>query len=194
MLYEGKHIRRESRKKRRFQTKITVLCASLSLAVCCVIGGTLAWLTAKTEPVENKFNPAQVNCKVQEDFDSATGVKENVQIKNTSDIPAYIRVRLVGYNKDAEGHIVGDIAEWLKDIPVKINESWFKAGNYYYYKFPVEPGEFTDNLIDSCILQDGQVLEILAEAIQSQPSDTIESAWAEVKAAEDGNLTAASQL
>ena len=188
MLYEGKHIRKENRKKRRFQTKVTVLCTSLALTVCCVIGGTLAWLTANTKPVENIFDPAHVSCEVQEEFDSSTGVKENVQIKNTSDIPAYIRVRLVGYNKDAKGDIIGGAAEWLKDIPVETNGNWFKAGNYYYYKVPVEPGKFTNNLITTCTLQDGQVLEILAEAIQSEPTDAVVDSW-HVIVDENGNIS-----
>ena len=193
MLYEGKHIRKESRKKRHFQTKITVLCASLALAVCCMIGGTLAWLTADTEPVKNIFDPAQVSCEVLEEFNSSTGAKENVRIKNTSDIPAYIRVRLVGYNKDAEGNIIGGAVEWLKDIPIEPSENWFQVGNYYYYKLPVEPDKNTDNLIANCMLKNGQVLEILAEAIQSQPSDAVESAWADVDVVENGNLTAANK-
>ncbi len=189
MLYEGRHILKKSRKKSRLPMSAFVLCASLLLIVGAIVG-TLAWLTADTDPVINSFEPAYVSCKVEEDFNSSTGVKENAKIKNTSDIPTYIRVRLVGYDKDAEGNIVGGTADWLASVSVLTAGNWFAVDNYYYYKLPVAPGALTDNLIDRCQLQDGQVLEILAEAIQSQPSDAVELAWADVDVA-GGNLVAA---
>ncbi len=187
MLYEGRPVRKKEKKKSRLIVKALVLCASLILIVG-TIGGTLAWLTTDTEPVINTFSPSHVSCEVEEAFDSDTGVKENVKIKNTSDIPAYIRVRLVGYSKDAEGNIVGGTGLPENLVNMEIPANWLKIGEYYYYLSPVAPDASTANLIDRCELPEGQVLEILAEAIQSEPAEAVTSAWA-VTVNPDGTIS-----
>lgn len=36
------------------------------LVLCCAIGGTLAWLTAKTDPVKNTFTVGDINIELKE--------------------------------------------------------------------------------------------------------------------------------
>ena len=62
-----------------------VLVVSVLVLLLAVAGGTLAWLTANTGPVVNTFTPAQVSCKVTEDFNGTT--KSNVNVENTSESP-----------------------------------------------------------------------------------------------------------
>ena len=85
-----------------------VLVVSVLVLLLAVAGGTLAWLTANTGPVVNTFTPAQVSCKVTEDFNGTT--KSNVNVENTSDIPAYIRVKLVTYRVNDAGQHIGGTA------------------------------------------------------------------------------------
>lgn len=182
MFYNGRHLQ----KKSCTRSKSVALLVSLVLIIVCAVGGTVAWLVAKTTPVQNTFTPGKVSCTVEENFDANTGVKGDVKIKNTSDVNAYIRVRLVGYNKEADD-IIGGSADWLNKINTN-NDNWFKDGDYYYYKTSVASGAATSNLIDNCTLEDGQVLEILAEAIQATPTTAVTEAW-RVTVDSNGNLT-----
>ena len=146
-----------------------------------MVGGTLAYLTIHTDPVVNQFTPSHVSCTVKEDFDGTT--KRNVNVTNTSDIPAYIRVKLVSYRVNDQGQHIGGTA----DLPAfTLGTGWVKNGEYYYYTQPVAAGASpTANLTDSMTLTgpytdaDGgkQVIEVMAEAIQSVPTSAVVSAW-----------------
>lgn len=151
------------------------------LVLLAVAGGTLAWLTANTGPVVNTFTPAQVSCKVTENFDGTT--KSNVNVENTSDIYAYIRVKLVTYRVNAQNQHIGGTAS----LPnFTLGTGWVKYGDYYYYTKPVAPNQKPEtNLTDSMTLigsymdTDGgkQVIEVMAEAIQSSPAEAVGESW-----------------
>ena len=172
LLYETNHVRIK-RRRRMTGKKAIALCAALVLIIG-TVGATIAWLTAQTNPVINTFDPSHVSCAVDENFHEDTGIKEQVKIQNTSDIPAYIRVRLVSYNKDGDA-IIGGAGALPQDDDLNLTD-WVKIGAYYYCKAPVAAGGFTPELIKSYQLKEGQVLEVLAEAIQSEPSDAVTEA------------------
>ena len=46
--------------------KIWLSVAALALVLCCAVGGTLAWLTDKTEPVKNTFTIGDINIDLSE--------------------------------------------------------------------------------------------------------------------------------
>ena len=161
-----------------------VLVVSVLVLLLAVAGGTLAWLTAQTDGVVNTFTPAQVSCEVTEHFNGTT--KSNVNVTNTSDIPAYIRVKLVTYRVNAQNQHIGGTAE----IPeFKPGEGWVKYGEYYYYTRPVAPDNNSPDipLIDETGIKltgsyddaDGgkQVIEVMAEAIQSSPAKAVGESW-----------------
>lgn len=161
-----------------------VLVVSVLVLLLAVAGGTLAWLTAQTDGVVNTFTPAQVSCAVTEDFNGT--IKSNVNVTNTSDIYAYIRVKLVTYRVNAQNQHIGGTAE----IPeFKPGEGWVKYGEYYYYTRPVAPDNNSPDipLIDETGIKltgsyddaDGgkQVIEVMAEAIQSVPDTAVKDAW-----------------
>lgn len=158
-----------------------VLVVSVLALVLAVAGGTLAWLVANTTPVTNTFTPAQVSCAVEETFNN--NVKSNVNVRNTSDIDAYLRVKLVTYRVNKDGQHIGGTAEIPPFTP---GEKWVKNGDFYYYTLPVAPYETpAANLIDKIELAgsyndaDGgkQVIEVMAEAIQSVPKKAVGEAW-----------------
>lgn len=156
---------------------------SVVLLLGVAIGGTIAWLSTKTTPVTNTFTPAKVTCEVEEDFDVNTGVKTNVNVENTGNIAVYIRVKLVTYRTNDAGHHIGGTAK----LPTfKLGADWVKYGKYYYYTLPVAPGEKpAANLANSMTLEksyedaDGgkQALDVMAEAIQSEPEKAVADAW-----------------
>lgn len=179
-MYQGKHSDRCS-KKRHSGFRVGAMLLATLLLTALVIGGTVAYLTDKSRSVTNTFEPSHVACEVTENFDGTT--KTNVNVKNTGETNAYIRVKLVSYRVNAAGHHIGGEAK----IPAfALGENWVENNGYYYYTLPVKAGEVpAANLTDSITLTgsyndaDGgkQVIEVMAEAIQAGPEQAVGQAW-----------------
>ena len=172
----GKGKRNASRKK----TWTLMIC--LALLAGLAVGGTLAWLTSSTGSVVNTFTVGNVEGEVEETFDGTT--KKNVNVTNTGDVDAFIRVKLVTYRVNAAGNPVGGEAV----IPsFQLGADWVKHDGYYYYTLPVEPnGKPAADLIGDSGIKleeysdvDGgkQVVEVMAELIQSEPARAVQDAW-----------------
>ena len=167
---------------RRSKARIILLLCCIAVVGLLGVQGTISWLTTKTNPVQNTFTPATVSCEVTESFNGTT--KTNVNVRNTGETDAYIRVKLVSYRVNAQNQRIGGQAQIPTFTP---GEGW-KPGNdgFYYYLYPVAPGQSPQNpLIQSIDLKgnyedaDGgkQVIEVLAEAIQSTPAQAVKEAW-----------------
>lgn len=190
-MYHGKFDQRKAPAKRA-KKRMTTLVLSLVLLLALGIGGTLAFLADNTSPVTNTFTPAQVFCHVTESFDGTT--KTNVNVVNDSNITAYIRVKLVTYRVNDAGQHIGGTAEIPTFTP---GNGWFEQDGYYYYSQPVAVGASpAADLINSLALTgtysdaDGgkQVIEVMAEAIQSVPTSVVTEKW-NVTVDSDGTLT-----
>ncbi len=160
------------------KVKINKLLLAVSIFVLVLaVGITLGFMFRETEPVDNKFDRAIVSCEVIENFDASTGVKSSIAVKNTGNISAYLRIQLVSYWVDVNGDIVGKPSE----MPIfTLADGWIKTSdNIYEYSEPIAPNESTPNLLatDTALQlvndSDGylQVVEIFAEAIQSDPAN-----------------------
>ena len=149
---------------------------ALVLILVCTVGGTVAYLVAHTDPVVNTFTPGKVSCQVEEKFNDANTVKTEAVVKNTGNVPAYIRVAVVANTIDGEGNITG-----MKTLPDGwLNtENWAEGdGGFYYYKGVVQPGDVTANLLTAAGIDlTGIQVTILASAIQSMPDAAVEDAW-----------------
>lgn len=161
-----------------------VLVVSVLALVLAVAGGTLAWLTANSGPVTNTFTPAQVTCEVDETFQN--NVKSAVSIKNTSNIDAYIRAYVVVTWKNAEGNVYGKpVKDTDYTIEYATGTGWEKGSDgYYYFTKPVGVDKTTSELIKTCAPVADKApagydlsVEIIAEAIQSQPETAVGEAW-----------------
>lgn len=167
-LYGG----RPSRKSKK---SLTALIA-LILIICLAVGGTVAFIVTQTQAVKNTFTPADVKVDIQEDFDGR--VKKNVNVKNTGDTDAYIRVKLVTYMADSEGNPIAENASIPSFVPGS-DWSYCESDDTYYYGKPVAPNGKTSDLIgnDGITLKEGQVVEVLAEGIQAMPQKAVIDAW-----------------
>ena len=197
--YEGRHSgagRRPARRRGRFNARLTAIVLATVALLALAIGGTIAWLNDKTDPVENTFDYARVTCKVTENFDAKTGDKSNVNVLNTSNTYAFLRVKLVAYRTNAAGQHIGGTAT----IPTfTLGAGWVKNGDYYYYTKPVAPdNKPATDLISSIKLNgpyadaDGgyTALDVMAEAIQSTPVQAVKDAWGDGFGIDtNGNLT-----
>lgn len=147
---------------------------ALVLILVCTVGGTVAYLVTHTDSVVNTFTPGEVSCQVEEEFDDDNTVKTKAVVKNTGNVPAYIRVAVVANTIDGEGNITGmaTLEGWLNTA------KWTEVDGFYYYNDVVQPGDVTANLLTSDgIPLTGIQVTILASAIQSMPDDAVNKAW-----------------
>ena len=180
-------------------SKKIILLTAIVLLVLSAVGTSLAFIFMKTNDLQNGFDPAVVSCAVVENgFDPAengnvnVAIKEDVQIKNTGNTQAYIRVSIVYTWKTADGTKVY-ASKPIEDEDYQIvfaeNSGWnLGSDGYYYYESPVNKNEMTSILISSVEqLEDGPIgsdgaqyylsVEILASAIQSTPETTVIDRW-----------------
>ena len=168
-------------KFKQIRQKKTVM-LSLVLLLIFSAGVTIAYLVSQTDPVVNTFSPSVVEVEITEDFDGE--LKKNVNVKNTGDTEAYIRVKLISYRVNEQNKKIGGKAE-IPDFDS--GKNWIEHEGFYYYTQPVAPGESPANpLIGETGIKlqayddaDGgkQVIEVMAEGIQSEPKDAVKEAW-----------------
>ena len=159
----------------------------LSVVLVLLCGTAVALMFRQTSLVTNEFETAIVDCQVHEQTDTGSvmaGAKSSITVENTGNIPAYIRVRFVSYWVDSEGHIVGKASE----MPVISYDetTWFEQNGIYYCRTPIAVGGYTPELLQSgktiVLSADAetgyrQVLEVFADAIQSEPNEAVPQSW-----------------
>ena len=167
---------------------LTVVIASISVSV--------AYMLTRSDILTNIFVPAKVSCEVVEE---GTGTSQtSVMVKNTGDTDVYVRVRVVTYWKDSKGNPVALTSpeNGFGTTPAtwKYNEAdWIydKENQTFYYKASVKEGQTTAELLTSAIplevIEEAgegnvkftyhQVVEFIAEVIQSSPDDAVKEAW-----------------
>jgi len=167
----GEHRRKRRAFARPFPGRLwrsSILLAAL-LLLFGTVGVSLAFLSAKTAEKENTFDVAQLSCYVNEQY--VFPHKEKVNVRNTSQFPVFIRVKLLPYWYDKDEDVVVANKAWTPDFTPE--DGWVRSGDYYYYTSPVEPGQLTSDLIKKITLQRDdvtlarQVLEIMAQCIQT---------------------------
>jgi len=167
-------------------SKTILLLTAVALMMVFVVGGTLAYLTDKTESVQNTFTPTDVDITVDEDFEDKT-VKKDVTIINNGKADAFVRAMvLVSWKNE-----VGDI---LPVNPSDYTITWTRNGwseeqddGFYYYLSKVSAnGGKTGILFTDCKLKDGVKapaddfklhVEIIAQSVQAEPSTVVDEAW-----------------
>ena len=174
-----------------FSGKSLTLIISL-VALCAVaVGGTLAWLFDSSEKLENKFYVPDAEIEIKEEFDG--NVKREVGVKNTGKTKVYVRVMLVETWRNSDDQVVAKPEGAVVEYDFGSSGDWAEGpGGYYYYTKPLAVGATTPNLIDkaTCTVPKGEALlklEVVAQAIQSIPTDAVEEAWG-VEVNADGSL------
>lgn len=176
-MYPGAHSRKDS--KPRFPTnRAAVLLLSMIILIGIAVGTTVAFLVARTEPIKNTFEYAKVSCEV-------TGSKESVQINNTGNTAAYIRATYVVTWRDADGKVAVSVpGGYSYTLTENLSNNWKKGTDgYFYYTSPVAPGNSTLDSLPTCNVtypdnpEYTLSVEILAEAIQSEPAEAVQQAW-----------------
>lgn len=180
---------------KNMKRKTILMLAAAALLLTFTVSGTLAYLVAGTDPVENVFTPAHVSVDVT-DNNTAT-VKSNVVITNTSDIQAYIRAAIVGYwCQDVDGKKIV-VADWNPTDTTQgefdglTGDGWEKLDDgYYYYTSKVDAGAatgtalFNTYTVGTAPVEGAYlVIDILAQAVQAEPKDAAAALWGNAAAA-----------
>lgn len=193
MAYRGKRgLKRLSRGRRHQLCALGLLCLLLVLLPT-TVRGTLAYLQAGSK-VENTFTIAKMSVKIDETFEN--NQKSDVTVKNTGDVPAYLRTALVIYWKDKDGNILSDTpAEGVTgDYTIAMGAGWTQGKDgFWYCKQSVAAGEFSPALIKNCTANNSTAgkylcVDILTQAVQASPADAVQELW-RASVAEDGTLT-----
>ena len=161
---------------------ITAVLIALCIAIVGSVGGVWAYLSAKTDTIDNEFLPAYVACRVEETFSG--GVKSNVTIRNTGNVDAYIRAAVVATFVDDNNKVYAVSPKEGVDYNVFwATDGWtLGSDGFWYHADSVAPNALTSVLIHTAqqlSAPDGFSLniQIVATAIQSTPESAVSSAW-----------------
>lgn len=152
--------------------RTAVLLIAVLLLISTAVGSTAAFLVTKTGPVVEDFAYAQVSCQVT----------DTMGVKNTGTAQAYIRASYAVNWRDGEGKIAAAVPDGYSCDLDENQGAWVDGGDgYFYYPDPVAPGGETPSLLTcsvSCPEAEYTLsVEVVAEAIQSNPAEAAEEAW-----------------
>lgn len=165
--------------------RTAVLLIAVLLLITTAVGSTAAFLVTKTGPVVEAFAYAQVSCQVT----------DALAVQNTGTAQAYIRASYAVNWRDGEGIIAAVTPDGYScDLVKDPQGAWVEGGDgYFYYPDPVDPGGETPSLLTCSVSrpEDPEYtlsVEVVAEAIQSNPAEAAADAWGVTVS--DGVLTA----
>ena len=181
----------------KLNTKAKLIAAALSILLIVLIssGITVAYLMTVSGTLENEFEPSRVACAVVENENSPLegdqvnvgSEKYDVRIKNTGDVTAFIRAKIVFNWKKADGTVYArsPVEGVDYNITFAANTAWTRSSDgFYYHTASVAEGMETGILIKSCSPMEGRApegyslsVEIVASAIQADPERAAEENW-----------------
>ena len=103
-------------------------------------------------------------------------------VQNTGTAQAYIRASYAVNWLDVNGNIAAAAPEDYS-CDLEENPQWEKGGDgYFYYPDPVDPGDEAPSLLTCSVSRPENPeytlsVEVVAEAIQSNPAEAAEEAW-----------------
>lgn len=184
----------ETRKRRSISSRTFIMLLAVTLLIGCAIGGTVAWLTAKTDPVVNTFTYGDINIKLTEttgkDYKIIPGVdipKDPKVTVNANSEACWLFVKVEETGTFVADKVTYSIADgWTQGDGTNIPE------NVYYREVGAVTGD-----TDFVVLKDNKVtvsntltkediksittnptLTFTAYAVQKDAVQTAAAAWA----------------
>ena len=137
------------------------LIAIMSLVIVAIVGVTFAYFQTSAT-FTNLFNTGTYHVVTTEVFESpdnwAPGqeIPKSITSTNEGTIPAAVRVSYTEqWLKEIDGvetDVTSQVASGTAIINLDNTNSWIHEGNYYYYKYILEPGDTTKSFIKSVTL------------------------------------------
>lgn len=184
-MYNGKF----NRKRRLAWTKEIILLCTIVTLLLSVAGGTLAYLTQKTQNETNVFVAPEIDVTIPEDFTDGDTVKKNVKVKNLCEFDVFARATYVAYwQNDAD-----EVYPAVPDLNITFGGHWTKreTDGYWYcdtiLKAKTEDEDQTSN-ISPVFIESAQaaeeapdgyhlVIDVIGEVIQSNPTTAAQDVW-----------------
>ena len=138
--------------------KKKTIIAIITLLLVVTVGATFAYYTSSAS-FTNIFNTGTYRVVTTETFESPSNwapgqeIPKTITSTNEGTVPAAVRVSYVEKWEDLQGN---DITSQITTNPAIINldhtSYWIQEGNYYYYKYILEPEQTTKSFIKSVTL------------------------------------------
>lgn len=191
-----------TKRRRSVSGKMFVTMLAVVLLVGCIIGGTVAWLTDKTDSIINTFTYGDINIELREDtgldYKIVPGVNIHknpwVVVKGGSE-PCYVFVKVEETGTFVEGKVTYSIADGWRKLDGKDNV-WYREcdmseePNPISYKILAGDDRYTDGVIlvseeltkeDIKGLNENKpTLTFTAYAVQKAGSTNAAEAWEKV--------------
>lgn len=189
------------KKFRELSGKLVVAMLAVTLLIGCAIGGTIAWLTAKTEAVVNTFTYGDINIELTEttgeDYKIIPGVdisKDPKVTVNGGSEDCWLFVKVEEAGTFVEGKVTYSIADgwtaltgqtgvYYREVPAAAADSSFYilAGGTTYPNGVVKVSEnLTKAEVNAITAENQPTLTFTAYAVQKDGIDTAADAWAKV--------------
>lgn len=188
--------------KQAKKKRLILISSVIAMAVMLAVGSTAAFLAHQSQDMTNNFTPGTVSIDTEENSSDTpessnvvsefpdSGAKKEVQIKNTGNIDAYVRVKLVPSWKytdtESMAHANAESFPLSMSEPVENiidcggvrlvltddwNSDWIYKDGTFYYKAPVKPGAMTTLLLKEVQMEeeskfDDLQVDVISEAIQ----------------------------
>ena len=188
------------KKFRELSGKLVVAMLAVTLLIGCAIGGTVAWLTAKTDPVVNTFTYGDINIELNETkpanreakiipgVDIEKDPKVTVQ-KDSEACWLFVKVEEAGtFVADKVTYSIAD--GWTQgdgtNIPTNVYYREVNAANadtsFYVLKDNkvIVRDTLTKEDIKTITAENQPKLTFTAYAVQKDGIDTVEAAWEKV--------------
>lgn len=148
----------------RWNKKSILFALSVMLVLVISAGGTMAYLTARTQDRDNAFGFPTAGVTIEENF-SGWDLKE-VQVKNDSTVPGVVRVMLLPRVEDAAGSYVsanlGTLAapqdnklvmgDFTLELAANWADHWFYQDGFFYYRQVLGSAATTEKLLQKVSL------------------------------------------
>ena len=190
--------------RRNVSNKTVAILLALVLAIGCAVGGTLAWLISKTEPVVNTFTYGDININLAEttgtDYKIIPGVNisKDPKVTVTAGSEAcwlFVKVKEENWNNKvsysiADGWTKGDGTSIPQNVYYReVEAANAKAGvSYYILKGDTTYANGVVTVSDTLTKEDikgittNPTLTFTAHAVQKDSIDTAADAWAKISA------------
>lgn len=168
--------------------KAILLCVLIIALVASTIGTTLAMIMTRTQTINNVFRPAEIELSSWSGND----------IINSGTVPSYVRAAVVvtWVSESNSKEILSVSPEEKVDYTITLADGWFKAKDgFYYFSNPLSAAQ-SINLItafEQTGTMEGYVInvQVVSSAIQTNPTEAVESSWSAIDVAQDGTLVKA---
>lgn len=191
------------KKFRELSGKLVVAMLAVTLLIGCAIGGTVAWLTAKTDPVVNTFTYGDINIELTEtkpenkqakiipgvniEKDPKVTVKANSEacwlFVKVEEAGTFVANKVTYSIADGWTALTGQIGVYYREVPAAAADSSFYilAGDTTYPNGVVKVSEnLTKAEVNAITAENQPILTFTAYAVQKDGIDTVEAAWEKV--------------